>query len=253
LSSAGRYSNLTIKRPSLSSIAKVDIQRLTVAPPLSCSIFLLHSADRRTDALSGGAETMDRFGQWLDWWCESRWRSFAVWAALTIGSIFAFTSPLSVQIMEGADVAIHVFRRWLSLSSIDLSLVWDWSVSVFALTWFQPVLLRLDRKRGVAWIVGFTAWPAIVGLLFGFDWEYVHFAHFMFAISALTAVLLLKGQRTRPWLGVIAAFGYLIGMSLSRSADIIDYKIVWILANMFFGAVLLFGTERRTGDARAEV
>ena len=116
------------------------------------------------------------------------------------------TSPLSVPIMEGADVAIHVFRRWLSLSSIDLSLVWDWSVSVFALTWFQPVLLRLDRKRGVAWIVGFTAWPAIVGLLFGFDWEYVHFAHFMFAISALTAVLLLKGQRTRPWLGVIAAF-----------------------------------------------
>jgi hypothetical protein len=50
----------------------------------------------------------------------------------------------------------------------------------------------------VAWIVGFTAWPAIVGLLFGFDWEYVHFAHFMFAISALTAVLLLRASVRVP-------------------------------------------------------
>jgi len=107
----------------------------------------------------------------------------------------------------------------LPVDSRDLPEIWWASLTLFAFTWFQPLLLRLDSNRTTAWIAVFTASP-IVGAMIHYQKLAGFMALFPYIVgitSALTSSLLLIGQRTRPWLGLLAGFAFMLGL-LSASA-----------------------------------
>jgi hypothetical protein len=122
---------------------------------------------------------------------------------------------------------------------VNLPDVWWWSVFLVAFTWFQPVLLRLDFKRSLAWVAVFAATPSIAVMahpdgLYG--WFSLH-PWIIGTVAALTSTALLIGQRTRPWCGLLGGIAY------GAYSNDLAFAFPYIVANVLFGIPLIFGTK----------
>ncbi len=160
------------------------------------------------------------------------------------------SSPLGDLIYNAVGYATDMIPETPSIQVADLGDAWETSVWLFLFTWFQPLLLRLDGKRTIAWIAGFTGTP-VLGVLFHPYGLYFFMAHFAWLLGGAAAVIstaLLYGQRTPPWFGIPAGFFY--GLSLE-----LDFAINTgsaLFANIVLGIILILGTRRiRSADQPA--
>jgi hypothetical protein len=102
----------------------------------------------------------------------------------------------------------------LPVTIVDLPHLWWVSLVLVAFTWFQPLLLRLNSRRIVAWSAVFGVTPmvwasALPGGFYGFLDLFPWIAG---ATAGLTASLMLMGQRTRCGMGLIAGLAYVFGV-----------------------------------------
>jgi hypothetical protein len=141
-----------------------------------------------------------------------------------------------------------------------------WSISLWliAFTWFQPLLLRLDAMRSLAWIVGFFVSPVIAVManpdgLYGLP----RLLPLVGSTAAITSTLLLIGQRSRPWLGLLGGLAYGVGLLLESArtrAPLVGIDVQWLpslefsvfraslastilVGNLVFALPLIFGTK----------
>jgi len=78
---------------------------------------------------------------------------------------------------------------------------------VFLFTWFEPLVLRLNWTRGMAWIALRIA-PFVFENFLSLDGQ-VYERIIFFVVSSGAQVLVLHGWRSRPWMclvGVMLAF-----------------------------------------------
>jgi hypothetical protein len=120
-------------------------------------------------------------------------------------------------------------------------------------TWFHPVLLRLELKSYAPWIAGITV-PTMVAMLISgggtarAEWEYL--PYIVGTSAALTSTLLLPRTRARRWVGVLAGIAY--GLGLRAGRELVPDPGPWAVANILFGVVLLNGTKPRHPQGSAE-
>jgi hypothetical protein len=187
--------------------------------------------------------------RWLDWWCASPARTIPTWIALTIAPILSDVSgtPFSSTLVE---VTMELEGR-LPFSNLNLLFIGETALVLFQFSWFHPVILRLELKSYAPWLAGIMMPPVALAMLFIFRvaswiWDYLPYITGVTAALTATPTLLLSGSRTRPWIGVLAGIAY--GVGVKAGGEIESSVGRWAVANLFFGIVLLAGTEPKRRD-----
>jgi hypothetical protein len=153
--------------------------------------------------------------------------------------------PQNFRKFEEYAVALH--RKLAIPLSFNVIEVWDISAFLLALVWFHPILLQLRPMRAVAWIAAITVTPAIFALCnprtLPSSLEFI-----LFLSVSLTSLVLI-GQRTRPWMSIIAGTACVNSLGaivISRALfnGVRTPLLAITFANVVVGAVLLYGTRR---------
>jgi len=166
------------------------------------------------------------------------WRGLLVWVTLSFAAEPAVTGFWALSY----EPALAAARRLAGSYPIPVASwiqAWLLSTWLFALTWFQPLLLRLALKGAVGWYAALLG-PAVLAML---AWEPTFFPllpAFLGAIMATVSPFLLRGQRTRPWMGVLggAVFGGAMKLLLGK----VGLPWLYLVPDVLFGTVLLLGT-----------
>ena len=186
---------------------------------------------------------------WIDGWLAVRWRAYITWIILAAASGLT----LELELTRWLERVIDLISNWL-LANVGYSpptrIIVMCHIFVL-LSWFQPVALRLGAVRVLFWMIAYSALGIaavfismsrqpgrdtlldllLVGHLCGFP--------------GLVAI----GARTRPWLTFVGAAAALILLKATNwkmtSVGSGSLMLGMIIANLAYGAVMVYGTERR--------
>jgi hypothetical protein len=195
---------------------------------------------------------------WLDRWCSARWRALLTWIALDSISI----AVIDLGFLNGIDEAMQRFARYISrFIAVPSSVVTIWAYISLAVlfVWFQPLLLRLNGWRSIAWISAVTVVlalalsPPILSHLGDKPWFLLGALGIIITLPGLTLI----GYRSRPWIMLIAGvlflavFWYTASLILShRFGNPVFLSL--LAANLPYAAVLLYGTKLKTRTTGAD-
>jgi len=195
---------------------------------------------------------------WLDRWCSARWRALLTWIALDSISI----AVIDLGFLNGIDEAMQRFARYISrFIAVPSSFVTMWPYITLAalFVWFQPLLLRLNGWRSIAWISAVTVVlalalsPPILSHLGDKPWFLLGALGIIVTLPGLTLI----GYRSRPWMILIAGILFLpvfaVTASMIRDPRFGGPNSIGLLAaNLPYAAVLLYGTKLKTRTAGAD-
>jgi hypothetical protein len=193
-----------------------------------------------------------RLSRWLAGWLEPRWRAVLTWVALAGLMGWLIFDPITAHWIERMGGVYFRAVNQAANSHLPGWLRYAPAIGTMFLCgcWFEPLLLRLDLFRGLAWIALRTLAPASVKVFAG------GLSAFMAALvigAALgLSVLVLRGWRSRPWMPVIAIPLMILVYCLLVISEITMPS--WLLgAALAFpsAAVLLYGTRLLTPEERA--
>ena len=187
---------------------------------------------------------------WLDWWCAARWRALLTWVALS-WLMMRFDNywvrPVTIDWIASWPFP-SAAGRWY------FGEMWLWACTYSLMGWFQPILLRLSLVRTVVWIgiLVLSVEVPKVGMSNGVmvsqgnaPWMINDF------VSATLPGLALIGERSRPWMMIVAAALSVFVQWLSGSiAEWLGfqrgqlYYANLVISSLPYAAVLLYGTRR---------
>ena len=176
--------------------------------------------------------------RWLDKWCAVRWRALATWFALSTLMCVALNFGVGEAVYERSIVFASKLGSWLAIPWRTLAFVWDSSATLFVITWFQPLLLRLSTPRAIGWIALSCVLPAVIGGLTTTPETYILVLTCALSLTGLTLI----GCRTRPWMTVVGAMAYAAVFLLTANAPIRGLPAL-ALGSLPYGGILLYGTR----------
>ncbi len=181
-------------------------------------------------------------------WLAPPWRALITWVVLAsligaVEDIFGFDGILS-----GINWAFDQSNRYLPwpLHPGVLQFLYVANTVLF-LTWFEPIILRLNLWRAVAWVL------LRIGLLLcaDYSWPYrgISTDAAVYLLWSVATVPLLHGRRTRPWASIPAASLSLIVWELLKLMPSAPPAWFGVAAVPFpYAAVMLYCT-RLVGQA----
>jgi hypothetical protein len=171
-----------------------------------------------------------------------RWHAVITWLLLTglaeIGLVPVF------GLVRVAESCLSSFATPVASWVPTLHPLWEAGSMAFVLHWFEPFLLRLDRRRGCAWLALRAVTYLIMDLLLSSsaeDWRW-QLGGFVLAAGPSFALI---GCRTRPWVIIPAAM--LLNLACC-DLSILDLRFEYLYpaAVAIYAGTLLYGTEPRT-------
>ena len=181
---------------------------------------------------------------WLDRWFEPPWRALLTCVGLAMLMGWAFDLGADQTIGHGVGFFYEHLARDLH---IDLPYAWACGYTgsmVCVMFWFEPLALRLNLLRGLAWL----AVRSVPFVLFNLNVRHdvaLTQAFTLLAWSAL-AVPVLCGWRSRPWVSVIGG-ALMAGGAYYVETPVFYYEGAWLripALSLPYAAVLLYGTRR---------
>jgi hypothetical protein len=185
---------------------------------------------------------------WLDRWFAPRWRALLTWMLLV--ALVVFWRDLMVKywgryfafLGRYSPVALPPSLYWPAFD-VNLALAW---------VWFEPFALRLNLRRGVAWVILRLA-PAQMSRYSPFIlWNilpipYLWCEQFWPILSGAALALVLRGWRTRPWMPILC-WALLLAAStpLNKLARVVPGWLACALLALPFAIPLLYGTRLLT-------
>jgi hypothetical protein len=133
--------------------------------------------------------------------------------------------------------------------------VWNWITIALIFVWFQPLLLRLNAWRSIAWLGAFAfAFTASIWLYQSGGDSSGSFLLLAVGLMAALPGVALIGWRSRPWMTLIAgalfsATFWFIGVHRPFHLPIWLGNRVFIAvlaANIPYAALLLYGTDLKS-------
>jgi hypothetical protein len=199
-----------------------------------------------------------RLARWLSWWCMPRWRALLTWVALAtlmaevLNRFWNFEGAYDryaiSQVLQRPIAFIG--ERWPNLlPTYSAGFLLAVNYGLF-LSWFEPLVLRLNLARAAAWLALRIAptllWEAYMDFIGPLTWGRA-IVYVLHVIPAAATVLVLRGWRTRPWVAFIAlaipwagGVDQVARMTLSLS---IPYWFWSVVMEIPAPAMLLFGTR----------
>jgi hypothetical protein len=176
------------------------------------------------------------------------WRALFSWMALAGISVAA----VNLGLLKLALNAVNLFARKVSAFVVlpsDLVGIWNCVTIGIAFVWYQPLLLRLNAWRSIAWIS--AAAISLTASLFSVEDDQSWGLIAGVGIVATLPGAVLIGWRSRPWMILIAGalftatfwFMASIGQSIFSKAFGNPVFMAILAANIPYAAVLLYGTE----------
>ncbi len=177
-----------------------------------------------------------------------RWRTLVSWIALTAISVALVNAGLLKVAFKMADLFA---RRISSFVTVPREVVGIWSCIIMASTfvWFQPLLLRLNAWRSIAWVGAVAAAFTVSALSIAGDqsWGFYAAPGICLALPGMALI----GWRSRPWMSLIAAalFSAMYWFMAATEPAIISEAfgnpvfMALVIANIPYAAALIYGTE----------
>jgi hypothetical protein len=172
------------------------------------------------------------------------------WVALTIFAREFGLEHLQL-VLDPLYDTLRELPVWFS-TSFAAGLRWSWGAASVTLLfcWFEPLLLRLNLARGLAWlgvkvfvtvIFGLVPYPNMPTTDVMWRWQFENF------VCAAGPAVVLIGWRARPWMTVTAAMLHCSAFFLLRFAS---WRYDSIVAAALYSAALLYGTrELKVGNS----
>jgi hypothetical protein len=191
---------------------------------------------------------------WLDRWLEPPWRALLTWLALAALSGYTLDAGGWNAINRVTNFFLSTLKQiqpipipaWLSYAA-RLS---NWFLFV---VWFEPLILRLNLLRGLAWL-GLRILPFAVVAMFHSrinDWEMA----LGWLVSSSVVVPVLWRQRSPSWVSAIAGV-IVAGVQYGLESYYLQRKIgypTWILltaTTLPYAAIMLYCTRLISSEER---
>lgn len=183
---------------------------------------------------------------WRDWWFAPRWRALLTWVGLALVARGLNQEGIRKSMGEVLDFLPQKMQAILHVPwprEIDY-FVFFGNIALLA-CWFEPIVLRLNLRRALIWIV-LRCVPFAVTTAFFEDHNQVLEIIAIVVCSAL-AVPLLQRWRSRPWMSIIG------GMLMAGAAYYFPMRNLsfqpWMwnpASSLPYAFVLLYGTRLLT-------
>jgi hypothetical protein len=211
------------------------------------------SSDRHssgsTESKAGEEDSSNVPSSLLEGWMARRWLAVLCWIGLAAMTHRAMNSDIINRLWASTTT---LRANILTLAPLRFANLWETLPWVACSVWFQPVVLRLGLIRAGLWIVVSTVvWTIWFGPFAGVHpWVGILGQATAFAIAGLTAA----GQRSRPWMSIVAGLVSMIAFILvyPRLEFLLSGGRFWVysaLLELPLAVVMVYGTERlaRTG------
>lgn len=181
---------------------------------------------------------------WLDRWFEPPWRALLTWVVLAMLGSLANSPTRGHKVVEMVYLVLDLLARALHTllphEMWEIGILSNLCLLVF---WIEPLALRLNLLRGLAWI-GLRSVPFVGSLVF-LPYEGKLMLPFVILACSPLSALVLKGWRSRPWMLLIGA-ALMAGVFLFLQSLQLHGNGWFQLPAMSlpFAAVLLYGTRR---------
>jgi len=192
---------------------------------------------RETDVPSGPGRN------WLDQWVAVRWRALGTWLVLSLATGLFLDHGYSLVTAWISFVLVPLAKAGIAPPPRLLELCFIFG----ALSWFQPVLLRLGAGRCALWVVsyvllGLGCASVFPDLFYGFRMTEAVVVTQMCGIPGLTAT----GARRRAWLSLFGGVLSLGALLVYPWGVVFWSWLAWVLViiNLPYAVVMLHGTAR---------
>jgi hypothetical protein len=179
---------------------------------------------------------------WLDRWFEPPWRALLTWVGLATLGGWAYDHGTRYAIMTNADWVFDKLARQLPKPLLLEMRNFSVSCNSYLLYfWMEPLALRLNLRRGLAWfglrIAPFAVVPAFIGL---------NVASLTISIVACStlAALVLHGWRSRPLMALAAGILDCVVIQAFVRFDLGGTWMAALAMTLPYAAILLYGTRR---------
>ncbi len=179
----------------------------------------------------------------IDRWASSPTRAWATWLVLYVVSAFGLTW-LAPELERLVASLLWWIEDAVGLRAMNLAPVWWNSLIAFSVSWFVPILLRLNLVRGLLWLLALSLARSFV-FASGVSFSPIGLLFVELAIG-MAHVFILRGTR-QPAYGALVATaisGSFCRLTLASESPLEFTNSLALLDQAIYAAILLYGTKK---------
>jgi hypothetical protein len=178
---------------------------------------------------------------WLDWWFEPRWRALLTWLILVMLDARIIQHFSYNRLERAVTWPIKAINDWIPISLLlgYTPILLSLNIAL-AMIWFEPLALRFNLWRGIAWLF-LRAVPWVIISRFSTNvWESLGVILFF----DIAIIIILRGWRSRPWM-ILICWVLLVGAILWKKTTSMNtpYWVQSAILSACYALPMLYGTQ----------